>query len=90
MLAGRADKAKRRNKESSDRRTLTQNKWGVIRRSWKVSITWKARFAHHAYQPKQRSCKIRELMSSVYSMAVAKTSDISLETASLWNATTVT
>ena len=37
----------------------------VIRRSWKVSITWRARFAHYAYQPEQRFKKILELMSGV-------------------------
>ena len=38
----------------------TQNKWGVIKRQWKVSITWQACFIHHAYQPERRFRKIRE------------------------------
>ena len=33
---------------------MDPNKYRVIRRPWKVSITWYASFVDHAYQPKQK------------------------------------
>ena len=36
------------------RTAMDPNKYSVIRRTWKVSITWYASFVDHAYQPKQK------------------------------------